>query len=341
MLSARTVSCQLLCVLALLLSAAPVRAESTAEERSDASPAPIRIDEAYLKLDARYDNSDGGDLERIQGAVRAGLTVALYDAVDVAGFLCTGSKFSSRWNDLRNLSDPGEDKPFDISLRQLYLMKKFGRCRFQLGAIPPVKNLVSSTGLSDEGWIDGARFEIETGLNGVLEFVAGSITDLEKPGVFSRDFDFNYAEIELSQRIAGSIIAEMSVEYFDDETYLRGELRTELQPFADRSVELAAEGMANLDDTGHAVGLGAEADLLHWLTGKYKNRITLKLLYTYLHPEIGARGKLIEDFSTLGDSLSVQLHGNLYKRYGLKWFSKTIVAEDPRFYIGISSALAK
>ena len=220
----------------VLLFAWPCRAQTTLED-------------VQLRVETRYDNVDQGRVrDRLQGAIRLGLRANFNNVFDLVTFLTTGDKYTSRWSTFRNYAGAEIPDPLNLHLRQVYLQVLRDDFRIQAGAIPPVKNVVSPTGLEPVGWIDGARFEWFNASNGTVELVIGRLGSLDTPNAFARPLPFidpsilNYFELEISQQVGTHFRIEASAEHFI-EPYIRGEIRF----IAKRGIEAFAEALFNLD----------------------------------------------------------------------------------------------
>ena len=190
--------------LVLMLVAAPAAAQ--------------RLDAFDFRWDTRYDNIDlGAEKDRLQGSVRLGLTVDVWSWVELVGFASTGDSYTSRWTTLYDFVEGGSDADFSIYFRRLYLQRAWDFGRVQIGAIPPIKNIASGTGLNAAGWVDGGRLELYLG-SLTLEAVTGSIRDLDTPDLFSRGLTWNFAEFEATWAVVPDLTLEATAEWLADKT---------------------------------------------------------------------------------------------------------------------------
>ncbi|GAB5521464.1 MAG: hypothetical protein RhofKO_37150 [Rhodothermales bacterium] len=277
-----------------------------------------------VRVDLRYDRIDqGNERHRLQTALRLQQQVRITETVSLVGFVVTGGRFASRWVTWADLRD-GEDSvdPFRPQLRQLYGQYTSDTYRWQVGAIPPVKAVISPTGLDPAGWIDGARFEWYFAEESTMEFVVGRLGEIRTPSVFDRPLLFsnpqrtNYAEMEISKQLDATWRGEFSVEHLRV-LYLRSELR---RTFDD--LEWFVEMLYNTDSQAFSYGatlglsglpLGLDVD------GTYANK----------DAGIGLRGELADDFFTFGHSLRFNARIPFAPRYGFRWFMEVIIAERP------------
>lgn len=295
------------------------------------------LEAVQLELGTRYDLvfQPGKERNRLQGHLRLRFTLDTVLGVKLKGFTSTGDKFTSKYGTFYNFNDPDARPEFTIHFRQLYLERKFPWFAVQLGAVPPVKDRVSSTGLFSKGWIDGLRVNVPVPL-GVVEVVAGSLTDLDNPNLFSRDHEANYLEAEVSLKPLTWLGVEASVEHLAGETYARAEMRCWLDPLPRRPLELAAEAVVNLENGAVDAGFTAAMDLLVWAGSPHRDRLELTLMQTYVDPDIGRRGELTEDFYKHGHLTTVILSGVILKEHGLKWFQESLLSDEPRLKVGLS-----
>lgn len=307
-----------------------------------ASPASAqRLDAFSLRWDTRYDNVDLGEVkDRVQGSVRLALTVDVWSLVEVVGFASTGDSYTSRWTDLYDFREAGSDSDFSVYFRRLFVQRAWDWGRVQLGAIPPIKNVASGTGLNSAGWVDGGRVEVYVG-ELTVELVGGSITDLDNPDLFSRDLDLNFAELELTWDVLPNLTLEATGEWLADEVYLRTEGRLELGLWSNRRLQLWGEFIANVSRQVVAGDIGLAFDLGHWLSGDIEDRLVVQVDYRHLDREIGLRGALVDDFFIYGHALTVELEGDLVEGGVVHWFSRNIFADQPRFLVGVGFRFAQ
>ncbi len=289
----------------------------------------IEVEEYFIEAGTRYDRvGQPVDALRLQGEVRVALQTHLVERLELGSVLSTGPSYTSEWATIHDYRG-GEPDPFELFFRHLYLQRFFGPVRAQVGTIPPVKNAVSSTGLEALGWLDGARVEYRHG-TGVIEGVVGALRDLDNPNTFTRDKAVNFYEIEITQTLSRMLGAELSVERLDGESYVRSELR-----WTDKRTEAFAEGLWNATNRRAGTNVGAELDVLGlWGGSRMEGRLRALAYYTYMHPRIGLRGELADDFHTFGHAGTLKLSGLVDRDEGIGWFSKIVVADTPRFTLG-------
>lgn len=296
------------------------------------------LEELQLDSGLRYDNSDyGDDKNRFQGSLELDVNVRLIQSLRLKSFSSTGPKYDSTWTTLSDFTNSSKEE-VQFFVRQLYLENWWGRHRVQIGFIAPIKNLVSPTGLNKNGWIDGMRVEHFSRF-GTAEVVAGSISDLENPNVFTRERDLNFFEIEFSQPPERKMAFELSYEHFKDDNYARGEVKRKLDFGHQREMELLGEGVYNIDARGGAFSVSSKFDLLMLFTGRNEKLLEIAMYYTYMSEEIGLRGELADEFTEFGHSLTFKFKGRLSREYHLDWFGRFIAAEVPRFTFGVKHSL--
>lgn len=119
-----------------------------------------------VRLDKRSSQSS-----REQYRIRFYPKVSFNDSYSVHGFVVTGNDFASSNNTFGNASNDY------IYLRRLFARYQTNNTRSEFGVIPTYKGKVSSSGLSKDGFIKGARFVHENIANGQLELVIGELNN--------------------------------------------------------------------------------------------------------------------------------------------------------------------
>lgn len=291
-----------------------------------------RLEAFSFRWDTRYDNVDlGAEKDRLQGSVRLGLTIDVWSWFDVVGFASTGDSYTSRWTTLYDFIEGGSGADFSVYFRRLYLQKAWDGGRVQLGAIPPIKNIASGTGLNASGWVDGGRLELYWRTL-TVEAVTGSIRDLDTPDLFSRGLTYNFAELETTWDIASNLTLEATAEWLADEIYLRAEGR--VSPWPGHDLEIRGELIANVHRAVPAGDVALVFDPVQWATGE-PDRLVVQLHYRYLDPDIGLRGALVDDFFIYGHAATIEMEGHLLAEGAVHWFSRAIFAHQPRFLVGL------
>lgn len=222
----------------------------------------------------------------------------------VHAFVATGAAFPSAYNTFG-----GRD---DINVRRFFGRWAAGNNKVEFGVIPPYKGRVSSTGLSDEGWIRGVRGVVAIG-DDRLELVAGDLSDLRASNALSEPFDLNFFELEYSGRINEFLTYELGGERMLDENYVRTELRLTTRRDIAWSVELV-HGFKS-DSTKSVFSALAPFNLesgeLEWFT-----------YYAYVPREFGERAVLTEDFLSFGNALGILFEYRWSGLERIKWFAE-------------------
>ena len=310
-----------------LLFALVVAAWSAGSARAE-----VALPRPDLRVDLRYDVIDGGAVrDRLQTALRYRQRVELRDQWALVGFVSTGDDFASRWVTLADFRRGNDDTdPFRPRLRQLFVEYRSEHLRAQAGVIPPVKAVISPTGLDPVGWIDGARLEWFNAPDGTVEMVVGRLGEVDEPDLFARRTVWtepdraNYLEIESSQQIVPWLRIETSLEVLHD-VYLRGEIRWTPNPW----FELFTEALHNTATGAVNYGTTVVVDPLAHLLPHAAERTEVALNHSYIGRDIGLRGELADDFFTYGHSVTLEPAVVLSADHGLELGGEIIVAEQP------------
>jgi hypothetical protein len=291
--------------------------------------------------EARYDNISFGDKQnRIQASLRIPFEINLFDDYYLIGLTSTGGNFTSRWETVKDFRVSGENRRFNLNLRQLFIQKKWESSRIQIGSVPTVKGYVSSTGLGSNGWIDGGRFQFNIS-SAIVEFVGGSLTDLNTPNFLDRNFILNYFETEISKKFGENTLAEISYERLGKDDYLRGEYRVDFYPVDKNYFQLTLESFIHLNNSSASYGITFESDLLKWFDENLEEYAELKIYFNHTDEKIGTRGFLTDDFYRFGNTLTVELTGKITDDKKIRWFSENYISKDPRFLAGLRIDLEK
>ena len=222
----------------------------------------------------------------------------------VHAYVATGAAFPSAYNTFG-----GED---DLNVRRLFGRWANGDNKLEFGVIPPYKGRVSSTGLSDEGWIRGVRGVVALG-DDRLEFVVGDLNDLRASRAFSSPFDLNYYEVEWSGRFNDTISYELGGERMLGENYVRTELRLTTRSEYSWSAEVVHSFKSNSTKStiSFLAPFSYDHGQLEWFT-----------YYSYVPIEFGARAILTEDFLGFDHALGSKLEYRHSSLARVKWFAE-------------------
>ena len=277
---------------------------------------------AFLPADGRADFGYDGDLSlrfddtsdrssRTQYRLRLQPRYMLDDNWSFHGFIATGDDFDSAYNTI-------DDNDDHVYLRRLFARYSDGDNKIEIGAIPPYKGRVSSTGLSKEGWIRGVR--VVRGLRtGAFEVVLGDLEDLRASRALTSPFDLTYVEVEYSAQINDTWSFEIGGEEILEDRFVRSEIRYATQ----NDAAFAAELIHNTDAGASKFVLSAlkefsaGATSAEWFT-----------YYTYTSSEFGPRAELSEDFLEVGHALATKLEGGFTRFQQLGWFAELELYEE-------------
>lgn len=311
----------LLSLLILLLSAAASNAQKVSSMR--------------MTVESRYDNLDWGkQRNRLQAAIRTWVNMDLGNSFSLVTHVSSGSRFQSRWSTATNFDGKLDTEFMDLYVRQLYLQLDKGKWRYQLGVIPPIKNVASRTGLEPSGWVDGARMVFKPQSNLSIETVIGGISRLNEPNAFTRKKTANFAELEINYDMNEALGVDASTEVLDQNAYQRLEFNYDK---GRQFPSLLVEGMYNVTNHTWATGLSAQQDFNEFIQGRTNSGVRLRLFYAYVDENIGLRGTLSDDFYAYGHSFTVEAEGPLWRKAQLNWFARQIFMSPSRTSIGIRS----
>jgi len=292
-----------------------------------------RLTNVRTVAETRYDMLEYGDAYyRVQGAFRNWMTVDLGAGFSVKSHISSGERFQSRWSTATDFKKPAEKRFMTLNIRQLYVEYEFERSRVQVGTIPPVKNVVTSTSLEATGWVDGLRYVHETANNWVFEFVAGGLNDLNQPNMFVRPKKLNFVEFETNKSINERWFIDVKAEVLDKSPYLATELR--FKPKAN-APQLSAEYLTNLDNGSQSINVAASYDMNQLFVDRENSGIKTYFLFSTIDEDIGLRGTLSDDFYDLGTSFIIEMEGPLKRDLNLSWFARQVFMEQSRTTAGI------
>jgi len=292
-----------------------------------------KLSTVRMTVETRYDNLDWGrERNRIQAALRTWLTVDLGKSYSLVTHLSSGSRFQSRWSTATNFDGKLDTEFMDMYVRQLFVQLERGSWRYQLGVIPPIKNVASRTGLEPSGWVDGARIVYKPKSTLSIETVVGGISRLNEPNAFTRKKTANFAELEINYDVNEELGVDASTEILDKNTYQRLEFNYDKgRGFP----TLLAEGMYNVSNGTWATGISAQQDLNEFMSNRTNSGLRVRLFYAYIDENIGLRGTLSDDFYAYGHSFTVEAEGPLWRKAQLNWFARQIFMSPSRTSIGI------
>lgn len=239
------------------------------------------------------------------------------------GFIATGSEFESAYNTI-------DDNDDQLHVRRLFARYETGQGKLEFGVIPPFKGRVSSTGLSKEGWIKGARGVVRTA-SGAFEVVLGDLEDLRSKNALSKDFSLNYTEFEYSADIDDRWSYELGAERMFDSRFLRTELRFRPR----QGAAVTGEFIHNFTSGSSKFVISQQKEFsfsngdLEWFA-----------YYTYTGEDFGRRADLSEDFLEFGHAVAAKLEGGFSSFDRAGWFAELEVYENSsRLKLGFELSL--
>ena len=259
----------------------------------------------------RLDDSSDRDL-RGQYRLRIRPRIDVDDKWSLHAFIATGEEFESAYNTI----DENDDQ---IHVRRLFARYELETgSKLEVGVIPPFKGRVSSTGLSKEGWIGGAR-GVWRRRAGAMELVVGSLDDLRARQALGADFDVDYYEFEYSAQASDTWSFEVGAERMFDSNFFRTELRFEPRGQA----SLAAELIHNVSENSSKVVFSALREFtwrdqpVEWFS-----------YYSYTGRDFGRRADLAEDFLEFGHAIATKVEGGFSRAGRAGWFAEIEVYEN-------------
>ncbi|MEL7187309.1 MAG: hypothetical protein AAFN50_12895 [Pseudomonadota bacterium] len=274
-------------------------------------------------VSVRYDDTSKID-ERGQYRFRAEPGYAFDGGVSVHAFIATGTAYSSTWNTMN-----ADSRSNEIHFRRLFVRFENERGKLELGTIPTYKGRVSSTGLSENGWLKGARGVLRTE-SASWEIVLAELGDRRAQRALSPAQELNYAEIEYSAVLSDEWSYELGFEHMLDDEFLRAELRYESANAVVYSVEAIQNTAANA--AKFVAGMERSFNLGNRPVDWY-------VYYAYAERRFGPRAELTEDFLDFGHAFANEFSGGIADYDQLSWFVKAEVYEESvRGQLGVQFA---
>jgi hypothetical protein len=261
-------------------------------------------------LSLRYDDTSASE-GRAQYRFRAMPGYAFERGISLHAFIATGTDFSSAYNTVNDNDD-------ELHVRRLFLRLENERGKLEAGTIPTYKGRISSTGLSENGWIKGLRGVLQRE-SGKLELVLGELADPRARNALSLAEELNYIELEYSARLTERWSYELGFEHMLDDDFLRTELRYVSKDDVAWSVEAIHNASASAAKFVVSMerGIRVGARPIDWY-----------IYYAYAEPQFGSRAELTEDFLAFGHALANEFSGTIGNFDRLSWFLKAEVYED-------------
>ncbi|MEM8815657.1 MAG: hypothetical protein AAGE85_07500 [Pseudomonadota bacterium] len=269
-------------------------------------------------LSVRIDDASESDF-RFQYRFRYRLNLDWQGGWSMHTFAATGDDFTSAYTTIG-------DNEHEFNVRRLFARYEGTRGKLELGSIPPFKGRVSSTGLSQEGWIKGLRGVLNF-KPGRLELVLGELDDLNPRRALAPPSELNYVELEYSGSINDRLSFEGSIERILDSNFVRSELRYDPSDTTGYSIEVVHNLNTRKDRflMGMTRLLNFEGNELDWF-----------IYYSHVARGFGPRAELTEDFLEFGHALATELSATVGDAGRLSWLSWFAKAE---FYEGNSRGM--
>jgi len=277
-----------------------------------------------LDIQIRYDDRSNRP-SREQYRLRYYPSLTLSNAWSIHSFIVTGEDFSSSHNTF------GSDDTDYLYARRLYLRHESESGKTELGIIPTYKGRVSSTGLSKDGWITGARHVRQLQNDTAIEIVVGQLANAEASEAFTIGGENKYFEIEYSANMGQRHSYEASFERMLNGTFVRVEYRLRLNEQDTAFFEL----VQRTDERAAKFVLGTNGETtINAFNTSYP--VEYFAYYSYIDSRFGERAELIEDFLGTGHGASLELSGVISKKHDIEWFIRSdIVDSVSRLLAGI------
>lgn len=291
---------------------------------------PVNGDVTYsddIDLQLRFDERSNRD-HRTQYRLRYYPSVQLdnNNHWSLNGFIVTGDDFGASHNTLGNSTSD------HLHLRRLYMRHTGTYGKTEFGVIPTYKGRVSSSGLSKDGWIEGARYVRQLADDDALELVVGQLDSTDPANALTLPDKLDYVELEYSARIGQAESFEVSIERMTGGNFVRGEYRWKF----DDSHTVFIELVQRLDEDATKTVAGISG---RWHAGKTPLRFFTH--YSYVSEGFGPRAELTEDFLGTGHGFSGEIEGTLVSGWDLDWFLRIDVVDSvSRLLTGIKVAFS-
>lgn len=291
------------------------------------------LTESEIIVDNRLDVLAGENKD--QGRIRIGFVVDLHGAVEIVGIISTGDAYRNEWFSITPPNGDSSNQPF-LAFRNIYLRKVFGKNKqfeVDLGALNG-ETVVGAAGIPPAGWVDGLRVKASTSL-GDIRVVAGSLGDYKNPNAFTRDFDANFIEVELSRKIFNELVVSSSYRHLEDEDGVSLGAKYNLKIFGDKVIKLFGKALYSFPDDSFNYDVGLEIDVLKTIFDKFEKRLELKVYFSSID-ERSSDAQRIPLFFTYGPRATFQLSGDIVPGK-INWMARSSFGENntSRYDVGV------
>lgn len=240
-------------------------------------------------------------------------------------YITTGDSFEGTQNTLTPISE------HEFNIRRAFFEHKNQYSLFQIGTIPTFKGRVSSSGLSKDGFIQGVRAVYNSNEYAQIEFVFGSIKELNASNAIEFPASLDYLEFEVSMEFSPLSSMEFSIERMTGLNFVRSEYRRQLDSGEEISIELV--NTLGQRDSKFVVGLSGGLQLLNRDADYFA-------YYSFVSNNIGDRASLTEDFIDTGHGISFELETRLEQNPSVKAFFRVdLYNDESRGIIGFKAKL--
>jgi hypothetical protein len=292
-----------------------------------------QVSDFNINLDARNDQIDSKDINRLQGRIKMGFTIDAAGLVEIVGLASTGPSFNNDWATLATNPNAAKD-PLTLAFRQIYLRKVMGKVSIEAGAMSP-EPVIGASGLGATGWMDGVRVKVNTKI-GDFKVVAGSLGDFTTPNAFARKFTGNFLEVEMDRKIFETLLTQTGVEVYDGVVYLKEGVKFDIKVLGDKVIKTFAEVIYDTQNHAYNYEIGAEFDVLKGIMNKFDNYLNLKVYVSRLDENMLNRNSTVSAFYTYGTRATIQLGGKIDHGGNLNWFARANLGKDSRYDVGLT-----
>lgn len=261
---------------------------------------------------AQFNSLDNGE-EILQQEMTLKLKVDVNGDFRIITYAMNGGDYKSNSGSIKNP---------ELNVKHLYIKKKIGDNTYvDVGAMSTTYG-DSMTGLSKDGWIDGARVTLLLDSGDKIEVTAGHLGDPSEANLFSRvdDFKFDYYEVKVSGRVLENLMYQAGIQSIDDEDYIRIAGKKTLEVLTGQLLRLTGEAMVNLETGGTKLAAGMQFQIGKLFSAQSNTIAFVNFLHT--SDDFGVGQKYMnENFLSDEDGSKIQIgiKGRIGDNKNLSW----------------------